>query len=180
MSAWTRIAHTEVGSGGAANITFSSIANTFTDLALFVSLRSNQADTYDYIELTFNGSTSNYSLRSLYAAGSGGAVSGSVSGKTFMEAGMAGGNSATSSTFGNAYFYIPNYAGSTNKSVSGDLVTENNASQAWQWIIAGLWSDTTAINSIGLTARDGSLWLEYSSATLYGITKGSSGGVTVS
>ncbi len=37
MSAWTVIAHTEVGSGGVADITFSSIAGTYTDLYLAVS-----------------------------------------------------------------------------------------------------------------------------------------------
>jgi hypothetical protein len=46
--------------------------------------------------------------------------------------------------------YIPNYAGSSNKSVSIDAVTENNATAAEANLVAGLWSSTAAITSITL------------------------------
>ncbi|CAB4222006.1 hypothetical protein UFOVP1649_5 [uncultured Caudovirales phage] len=80
-------------------------------------------------------------------------------------------NASTASTFGNAEFYIPNYAGSNYKSASFDGVGENNATQAWMGLGAGLWSNTAAINQLTLTVAGGTTYLTYSSASLYGILK---------
>jgi hypothetical protein len=61
------------------------------------------------------------------------------------------------------------------------MVTENNATNANQGISAGLWSNNAAISSIRLFYTGSSNDIATgSSATLYGILKGSSGGVTVS
>jgi hypothetical protein len=75
--------------------------------------------------------------------------------------------------------YIPNYTGSTAKSVSVDGVMENNATYAAAGIIAGLWNDTAAVTSVSISSEVATL-VQYSSATLYGILKGTSNGVTVS
>jgi hypothetical protein len=179
MSAWTVIAHTEVGSGGAANIEFNSISGTYTDLAILISGRSNRANPDDWLTIAFNGSSANYSGRRLYGSGSS-VTSDQNALTTVIDSGLIDGNNATASTFASVLVYIPNYAGSTNKSVSIDSVMENNATEAYQLIGASLWSDTAAITSIVLDSRFGGTWQEYSSATLYGILKGSSGGVTVS
>jgi hypothetical protein len=170
-----------VGSGGAASIDFTSIPATFTDLVLVVSARTNRSGQVDdQLKLTFNGSTSGYSERGLGGNGSGtfsftGAVSTSIPDALWTTA-----SNATANTFGNAYAYIPNYAGSTAKSVSTDSVTENNATAASQAIIAGLWTGTDAISSITLAPLNGSSINQYSSASLFGILKGSDGIVTVS
>jgi hypothetical protein len=79
------------------------------------------------------------------------------------------GNTATSSTFGNGELYIPNYAGSQNKSSSADVVPEENAVGTYMSLVANLWSNSAAINQITLTA-DGNL-AQHSTATLYGIKK---------
>ena len=179
MSAWTVIGHTEVGSGGAANIEFTSIAGTYTDLAILLSVRGNQSNTWDWLTMQFNGNGSGYSSRRLYGTGSG--VSSNTQGvSNHSENGLIDGNTATSNTFANVLIYIPNYAGNTNKSVSYDTVMENNATEAYALVGASLWSNTAATTSILLDSSAGGTWLQYSSATLYGITKGSSGGVTVS
>jgi hypothetical protein len=81
------------------------------------------------------------------------------------------GASATSSTFGNGELYIPNYAGSTNKSYSADSVAETNATATFMYLTAGLWSNTAAINSITMTPQGGSNFVQYTTATLYGISK---------
>jgi hypothetical protein len=78
-------------------------------------------------------------------------------------------NNATASTFGNASIYIPNYASSNNKSFSGDSVAETNGTTTEMGLDANLWSDSTAISSFQIYPGDGSLWLQYSSAYLYGI-----------
>ncbi len=164
-----------VGSGGAASIEFTSIPGTFTDLYIVFSGRSNRSATFDNIRVQPNGATTGVSSRILYGSGSGAS--------SFTEAYVSGytnADSSTASTFGNSSIYIPNYAGSSQKSFSIDSVSENNATAATQAITAGLWTGTSAITSIILDQGDGTTWLQYTSASLYGILKGSDGIVTVS
>ena len=154
----------------AATISFTSIAASWTDLLLVVSLRTDRnSGSVSDIYLTYNGSTSGYSAKSLY--GVGGAVGSSNGGSTnwyFGDANQIASN--TASTFNNAAIYIPNYASSNYKSGSSDLVLENNSSTNNELMLqAGLWSNTAAITSITLTPIAGANWVAYSSAYLYGI-----------
>lgn len=151
-----------VGAGGAGSIQFSSIPQTYTDLKLVLSgRRTGSLPTGMYI--TFNGSTSNFSGIYLYATGSS-----VVSSSLARYVGSVGGTDWTASVFNNTEIYIPNYTGSTNKSFSTDNVAENNATAAGLNLIAGLWSQTTAITSIAV-APDTSDFAQYTSASLYGI-----------
>ena len=162
------IASSTVGAGGAADITFSSIANTWTDLVLDLSLRSNRASVVDGISIRFNNDTTsgNYSSRRLYGDGSG--TNSDVNNCEAMP--FADGANATASTWGNAYFYIPNYASTTTyKSISVDGVSETNATTIYAGLAAGLWSSNSAITSIKLTPQIGTLWSQYSTAYLYGV-----------
>jgi hypothetical protein len=175
MSAWRRIEHIEVPSGGQASIDFISISGAYTDLAIMLSLRTNRNATYDDFRIQFN--TSDGTSRILYGDG---VNRGSFTQPTILTSGGAGGNNTVANTFGNAFVYIPNYASTTFKSVSMDGVQEHNTTTAYQSINAGLWSNNAAVTAIKIQPGDGTLLSQYSSATLYGITKGSSGGVTVS
>ena len=128
-----------------------------------------------------NAFTTGYSARGLEGTGS--AVSSfTESGNTSFRFGLnASAATATSNTFGNSVAYIPNYSGSTSKSFSIDAVTENNATQAFQRIYAGLQTSTSAITSISLFSGEAGVNLvEHSTASLYGITKGSDGIFTTS
>ena len=166
---FVKIASVTVGSGGASNIEFTSIPQTYTDLCLKVSARSNNAQYYDYLVLKFNGSSSNLSSRTLYGTGAGVGSTASASDITF---GALNGNNATASAFANSEYYIPNYTSSNYKSVSHDGVEETNAtSTIFAFLTAGLWSNTAAITSIALTQAFGTAFQEYSTATLYGINK---------
>jgi hypothetical protein len=179
MSAWMKIAHTDVGAGGAANIEFTNITGSYTDLIILLSARSNQGNVWDWLTVAFNGNAASYSGRRLY--GSGTAVSSNTNGvSTYLENGLINGNTSTANIFANVLIYIPNYSGNTNKSVFIDSASENNGNEAYQHIGANLWANTSAITSITLDSQAGGSWQQYSSATLYGITSGSSGGVTVS
>ena len=176
----TLVSTVEVGAGGAASIDFSSIPSTGTDLVIVTSLRENVASgTTRNIRMRFNGNTSDvYSTRYLYGDGSSAASSTDSSGFGFFNwVFTTEGTSATSNTFSSNSFYIPNYAVASNKSVSLDSVNENNATQAIQSIQAGLFASTSTISSISIYS--GSTWLQYSTASLYTVTKGS-GGATVS
>ena len=170
------IQHQELGSAQ-ASLTFSSIPQTFTDLCLVLSARTTTAQNGTAIDdgaLTFNGANSNKSGRLLYGAGSGSGASGSYSDLYFW---LPSAN-ATSNTFGNISFYIPNYSGSSAKSTSHDIVTENNGTFTYNMIFAGLWNSTAAITSLQV-APFGTNFAQYTSATLFGILKGSDGVTTV-
>jgi len=164
MATFIKIASVTVGSGGSATMSFTSIPSTYTDLVIKVSARGTQSATYATYEIKFNGSTTGYYLRQLYGNGST-VTSDQNSTRLALD---AVGSTATATTFSNNEIYIPNYAGSTNKSVSLDGVTENNATEAWTELYAGLWSNTNAITSITLEMITGT-FVQYSTATLYGI-----------
>ena len=171
---YTLISSVTVGAGGASSIDFTSIPATYTDLNLVISSRSNRSNyPADEIAVTFNNNTSAiYSVRNLYGLGSSGSqASASNSGQTSLLSALIGEGdySATANTFGNVSMYVPNYAGSTNKSISGDSVTENNAFTAAAWLGAGLFASTAVISSIKLAPQNGTTFLQYSTAYLYGI-----------
>ena len=163
------IASSTVGAGGSATIDFTSIPSTYTDLCLKVSGRSNNGGNEANCSISLNGSTANFSSRALYGDGTS-ALSFTRTDNTNVFLVTSAGN--TASTFGNAEFYFPNYAGSTNKSFSIDDVTEGNMTSAYAQIHAGLWSNTAAINQITLTIQGVSaLFVQYTTAYLYGIVK---------
>jgi hypothetical protein len=166
-----KIASVTVGSGGAASMDFTSIPGTYTDLCIKVSARASAAVVYGYCRISFNGDTaSNFRSRILYGD-SGTVGSTNFAADQYINGGLAAGTSATSSTFSNFETYIPNYAGSTQKSVSIDAVSENNSTTASNgYLTAGLWTGTAAITSIALTLDSGN-FVQYSTATLYGIKK---------
>ena len=169
MSTYINLGTVSVGIGGSASISFSSIASTYTDLKLVASLRSNAAANNDLAYIRFNGSSvAVYDVRWASANGSG-AFSGSAASQTMIYNAQIDAASSTASTFGSLECYIPNYTGSTNKSVSLDSVTENNGTTAQMNIVAGLWRNTSVISSITLTPETGLLFNQYSTATLYGI-----------
>jgi len=159
-----------VGSGGAANIEFTSIPQTYTDLKIVLSGRTNATDgsAGQWAYVNFNGATTSNSTRVLYGAGT---SSGSTTASSPTPyAAYVNPSNFTSSVFSNTEVYIPNYTSANNKSYSVDSVTETNASVAYSNLTAGLWSSTAAIISIQLTPAGGS-FVEYSSASLYGILK---------
>lgn len=158
------ISSVTVGSGGAANITFSSIPNTYTDLVLLLTGRFSSGAGFSLIDL--NGSSANFSNRVLEGTGSS-AVS-FVSGNTNY-AGALDGSGDTANTFSSTQYYIPNYAGSTNKSISFEAVMENNGTTAYIDMGALLWSNTAAITSIKLATHTGANYAQYSTAYLYGV-----------
>ena len=154
-----------VGSGGAANIEFTSIPSTYTDLILKFSSRFSGS--LSFTQMIFNNSTTGYSYRSIFGDGSS-ALSFNASG-SYFEIQYSPGSSQTASTFNNVEIYIPNYAGSNKKSISIDAVQENNATTAHIVPMASLWDNTAAITSIKLTPNTGT-FVENSTAYLYGIS----------
>jgi hypothetical protein len=160
---FTLIASSTVGSGGAADIAFTSIPATYTDLCLKLSIRTDKATLGDVWLLKLNTSSADFTAR--WIEGNGASAS---SGSSILYGALVG-SSATASTFNNTEIYFPNYAGSTNKSFSVDSVTENNATTAYADLAAGLWSQTAAITGINISITSNNL-VQYSTAYLYGIS----------
>jgi len=162
---YTAIATTTVGSGGASTIDFTNIPQTYTDLVLKVSARGtvNTASNGHYYTINLNGSTTNKTQIYLQGSGSSSGSGSTSSFTTYMDP-----SEYTASTFSNAEVYLPNYAGSNYKSMSVDVVMENNATEAYSTFYAQLWSNTAAITSITLTPGGGN-FAQHSTATLYGI-----------
>lgn len=164
-----KIASVTVGSGGAGNVIFTSIPQTYTDLCIKASIRDNHSGVVQTtLGLYINGQgypDSASSYRTLYGNGSS-AFSANLSGY-YIQAGYSTSASATANTFGNTEIYIPNYAGSAYKSFSADGVAESNTSAAEMQFAAGLRANTAAITQIEVS--NGYTFQQYSTVTLYGI-----------
>jgi hypothetical protein len=162
---YTLIASNTVGSGGVSSVTFSSIAATYTDLVVKGSIRN---DTYKETVISFNGSSANYTLRTLIGNGAS-TVSYSQAAYGYNQTGnMPLSGTDTTNTFGNWEMYLPNYTSANYKSASFDTVSENNGTTAYAMLTAGLWSSTSAITSITIAPYSGN-FVQYSTFYLYGI-----------
>ena len=158
----------------AASVTFDNLPTSgYTDLKIVMSARSDRSSfTSTYLNVSFNNSTSGYSSRVLVGNGTSALSYTNIEGTTGMGVMVFSQANNTANTFGNGELYILNYAGSTNKSVSADSVQESNETTGWQFLGAGLWSNTSAITSIKLQPISGGTnfsFLAGSTFSLYGI-----------
>lgn len=167
----TLISTVTVGAGGASSIDFNSIPQTYTDLHIILSARTAYSSVFQYVTVGLNG-TGTTSAKNLL--GNGGSVS---SNSNNQVDGAIPAATSTALTFSNVQLYIPNYTSSTSKVISVDGVGENNSTTAYQALTALLSSTTSAVTSLSLGFA-GQSAVQYSTASLYGITKGS-GGATV-
>jgi hypothetical protein len=166
------IATVTVGAGGASNIEFTSIPATFTDIKIVVSARTDVADVADDLAVQINsdGTAGRHSWRIIWGNGSS-ANSGNSTSDSRGHGGWVSAANGTTSTFSSNEIYIPNYAGSTQKSFSTEGAQENNTSSALISMAANLYNQTTAVTSVKLFSRSypSSKFVQYSTATLYGI-----------
>jgi hypothetical protein len=168
MPTYTLISSATIGSGGAANIDFTSIPQTYTDLLIKTSVRGSAAATNSPVNLNFNNSSANRSMRYLYGNPPGGnAISGSST--TTYDGGITPAATVTASTFNIGEIYIANYRTSINKPLSVFSTTEDNSSSAFIFSVTALWSNSAAITSIKLIPGSGT-FDQYSTAYLYGIS----------
>lgn len=157
------ITSTTVGSGGVSSVTISSIPSTFTDLCLKMSVGNTSASWVDW-QIRFNStSTSSYTNKIIYTNGSvvGNSNDNAIQPRTPL----------STQSWDSDELYIPNYAGSNNKSTSRDQAWSRNATgagSAFTGFEAGLWSNTAAINSIYIIPTSANI-AEYSTFYLYGV-----------
>lgn len=159
----------EVGASGAAGIVFTNIPQIYDDLLVVVSARTaNSGDIGGFISLNGVQSTQ----RTLYGTGS------SIVSEPGNLTSMVNTPSWTANIFSNAQAYIPNYQSSFTKSIYFEAVTENNGTAAFQAISAATVAITSPVTTLRAYSADTSAngnWVQFSSASLYGIRRGSDG-----
>jgi len=168
-SSYESIATVSVGSGGAANVEFTSIPSTYKHLQIRGIARTNRALTRDALKVTFNGNTSDYGTHNLFGNGT------SVTAQGYgTELSMAfndvAGNTATASVFGVMIIDILDYASTTKvKTLRGLGGYDNNGSGAVGFNSGAYYGNTNAITSVKLQSYGGTALEQYSSFALYGI-----------
>lgn len=157
------IATTTLGSA-AANIQFSTIPATYTDLVVTLLVNTTSVDTR-IVRCTFNGDTgANYSATRLQGNGTAAASSRST-GQSNIPLTL---NASTSTTIPTYYqFSVFSYAGSTYKTVLAEGNADKNGSGAVDRTV-GLWQNTAAITTINITPSSGN-FNTGTVATVYGI-----------
>lgn len=160
-------------SGSAASVTFSSIPSTYTDLVLRISARSDFANNYVNIGLKINNdATAIYSYTYIRGDGSSAASSFNFDTTPELDIPYSGvGSSNTANTFSNQEIYIPNYNSTIAKQFSSFSEVENNAATGYNTAHAILYRGTSAITRLDLNAGTSSNFVSGSSFYLYGIKK---------
>jgi hypothetical protein len=159
-------------SSGVSNVTFSSIPNTFTDLRLVISARTNRAADEDSVGIAFNDTSGATGWVLLFNNGptlQTGTSAGLGYGGSF--AGRVAGATTSVSQFSNLEIYIPNYATSANKTFSTTGGMEMNGANPYSTLLLSMRTLTTAINQILIVPGNGTQFAAHSSFYLYGITK---------
>ena len=160
------IATVSVGSGGAANVEFTSIPATYAHLQVRFIARTGSASS---IYFRFNNdSGSNYSGRHrLTGDGTAAAASGSSSQAQIYTFGLAGLPTAAS-TFGVGVADILDYANTNKYKTFRQLDGGDANGSGTVELVSGAWMDTTAINEINIGLDSGS-FVEHTTFALYGI-----------
>jgi len=156
-----------VGSGGAADVTFSSIPATYTHLQIrYIA----QSAGYGRIQFNSNTTSSNYYSHYMSSTGSGSSV-GELPGSTYSSLVWSIQNfSTTANVFNAGVIDILDYT-STNKNKTVRIMqgVDKNGSGDVEFT-SGLFSATpAAITSIKLFPHAANTWLQYTQFALYGI-----------
>jgi hypothetical protein len=163
--ALTQIAQTVLGSA-ATNITFSSIAGTYSSLMIIFTGRTDRVNTIDYLDMQFNTDTAgNYNFTAWDSVPT---TAGGTTGQTALRASPIAGANAVANKPGSAKILIPDYARTVfHKTVLSEgykpdsqIATKN----------AGDWNSTAAITAIKLIPAVGPNFITGTVATLYGIS----------
>jgi hypothetical protein len=159
----------QVGSGGAANISFTSIPSTYKHLQLRIFARTNRAATRDSIKLRLNSdSGANYAQHNLFGDGTSATAEGFPN-EPEMALGSVSAATAGASMFGTIIVDILDYA-STNKTTTVRSLGGNDGNGDGKINNqSNLWNNTAAVTSLYLEPYAGTTFNQYSSFALYGI-----------
>jgi len=171
VTSFESIATVSVGSGGAANVEFTSIPATYTHLQIRGIARSNRNFSSDTIFVQFNGdSSANYSLHLLRGDGSTASAYGApTNDATQMDVMQIGSAQSTAGVFGGFVIDILDYANTNKYKTQRSLGGFDNNGNGVIGFCSGSWRNTNAITSILLDAHSTDTFQQYSHFALYGI-----------
>jgi hypothetical protein len=173
-NSYESIATVTVGSGGAANVEFTSIPSTYTHLQIRGIAQETRA-TYGISDgnMQFNGDTaSNYSRHNIQGTGSAVVANGDAN-LSFITLADGMWGTSTGGSFGVSIVDILDYA-NTNKYKTVRVLSgvDFNGTLAgyggYVGPLSGNWRNTNAITSIKINAQTGN-FTQYSHFALYGI-----------
>jgi len=166
-ASYESIATVTVGGGGAANVEFTSIPSTYTNLQVRGIARSTSTECD--IKVQLNSDTgSNYAYHRLYGTGSSVGADGTASQTTMFYCGRI---NASSSVFGANIIDILDYKNTNKNTTLRTLMGFDANGSGYASLGSGLWMNTNAVTSIKLIPHAGN-FAQYSQFALYGI-KGS-------
>jgi hypothetical protein len=174
MPTFTQIGTAQVvGAGGSPTITFSSIPATYTDLVMYVSVRTSGTTGpagIGRIKVQINSLTTGYSNSLLYNISSDAPAAATGTDQiTFL---YAASTPSPSTSFSNNTLYFCNYSSTTlPKTVSSDSGTEYLiANGGVRALNAGYHTTTDAISSLTINIADAADFVQHSTAYLYGVS----------
>lgn len=176
---------TITSTGSSPTMAFTNIPATYTDLLLVASIRTTQSTTITSLYSYFGTALAaplrtGYNSKNLIGSPSLLSYSQSNDSQWNIDYAVSGANS-TSNTFGTVQLYMPNYTSSVDKYVSAEGLAENNSATAGRIIFGGSNTSGNAASPVGYWAIElnANNFVAGSTASLYGILKGS-GGANVS
>jgi hypothetical protein len=165
-TAYESIATVTVGSGGAANVEFTSIPSTYTHLQIRAIARIASGGSSGIIQFNSDTTTTNYYHHLIEGLGSGALSAGSSNQFPFIIS-----IPSTANTFAATVTDILDYT-NTNKYKTLRILTGQDKSGSGElYLVSGLWKNTNAVTQI-LIKPNTSSFSEYTQFALYGI-KGS-------
>ena len=160
---------TATGTGSSGTITFSSIPSTYQHLQLRWISRSSRAITSDNMRISFNGATSTYADHVLYGDGAAAAAAGQTALTYITLQDATTGASATASIMSVGVLDIHDYASTTKAKTIRSMHGNDRNGAGVIALSSGIWTTTSAINSISIVVGSTGNFTTASTFALYGI-----------
>ena len=161
------IATTTVGSGGSANIDFTSIASTYSHLQVRGIIRTTTGtNNWDLYARLNNDSASNYAIHSVRGEGSGTPAAEGFASQTSMVLNRA--TPGDANIFGGVVIDFLDYANTNKYKTMRGLAGQDRNGSGIISFNSSLWLNTAAVNRLTFTLASGN-FAQYSTLALYGI-----------
>lgn len=159
-------------SSNVSNVTFSAIPNTYTDLKLLISARTNRAADEDSVGIAMNDTSGATAWNLLFNSGNS-LTSGTSNSLGYGSAfaGRVAANSSSALQFSNLEIYFTNYATSQNKTFSTTGGMEMTSSATYSTLLLSMRTLTSPISQLLIVPGNGTQFIAQSSFHLYGIKK---------
>lgn len=171
MATYEKIGSSTVTASTSGSVTFTNIPQTYQELKLVGSVRSNVVNQGDFIYF-YIGNAGTGSYDQIVLRGDGTGMYSSTSSTSYYPLQNINGGGTTSNVFCNFEVYLPNYTDTSYKQTFlVDIASEGGAGNtAFIDTQVGMWSVTTSIVSLTLNSGSGN-FVQYSSFDLYGLKK---------